>query len=143
MCSPFVQRSPAARYPLEHNPLAVPDAGLVTDGIQTAAVRVARPRHVEDGGAGADGAAAAGVGQVRPLQLRAASTAGSSYKFLFAKQTNRLQMLNALPDARNGGRSSPGPPAAGPAGRIPGRRGGGGARTPAPRAAARAPRPAR
>ena len=74
--SPFVQRSPAARYPLEHNPLAVPDPGLVTDGVQAAAVRVARPRHVEDGGAGADGAAAAGVGQVRPLQLRPASTAG-------------------------------------------------------------------
>ena len=49
MCSsPCIQRSPAARYPLEHNPLTVPDPGLVTDGVQAAAVRIARTRHVQD-----------------------------------------------------------------------------------------------
>ena len=45
--SPLIHWSPSSRNSLEDNPLAVPDAGEVADAVQTAAVRVAGPSHIQ------------------------------------------------------------------------------------------------
>ena len=45
--SPLIHGSPSSRNSLEDNSLAVPDAGEVTDAVETAAVRVPSTSHVQ------------------------------------------------------------------------------------------------
>ena len=45
--SPLIHRSPSSSNSLEDNPLAVPDAGEVTDAVETAAVGIPSTSDVQ------------------------------------------------------------------------------------------------
>ena len=47
---PFIHWPPASDHPLIDDPLVVPDAALIADGVEAIAVSVASPRHVDEPG---------------------------------------------------------------------------------------------